>query len=80
MTEPLATVNGEPVDPDKARQWGEQWRTKHSRRWVNDGGAGFFPRHQPAPSTPLGRNHSRDVILALERQINGGQQLSEVRP
>jgi hypothetical protein len=81
-SERIFAVNGEPADADKARQWGEFWRVKYAQRYQNDAGRWLYPIRRTARSEviSLGRTHCRDVILELERAINGGKQLSEPRP
>jgi hypothetical protein len=81
-SERVFAVNGEPADADKARQWGEFWRVNYAQRYQKDAGRGLYPirRNARAEVISLGRTHCRDVILELERDINGGKQLSDVSP
>ena len=64
------------LDPAKARAWGEEWRNKHASRWSSGEDRGLFLKHRLRSSAPVSKSHCRDTILALERQINGGLQLS----
>jgi hypothetical protein len=67
------------LNPDAARQWGETWREKHAPGWKQLSGAGLVPVTTEERALLPGETrhpHSRDTILTLERQINGGRQLS----
>lgn len=64
-----------PLNPAKAHAWGEAWRHKHRGRYFDDGGRGLHPIRLPMPAP----NDCRETILALERQINEGRQLSPVK-
>lgn len=64
-----------PLNPDKARAWGEQWREKYA-----PGHSQFAkPNNSQGHTEPNRLSPCVRTILALERQINGGQQLSKVR-
>lgn len=77
-----------PVSPEKAAAWGRKWSQYHAGRWrVRDSGY-----HLPKPMAPLQErdwgkpsprvlpldNDSVRAPLALERELNDGQQLSVV--
>lgn len=56
--------------------WPSQWALKCAHLW-NASDRGLLPR-DPLPK-PVPMNESTRTILALERQINDGQQLSPVK-
>jgi hypothetical protein len=63
-----------PLNTAKAQAWGEAWRREYRGRYryLDDGGRGLHPIRALVPDC-------RDTILALERQINDGQQLSNMK-
>ena len=63
-----------PLNTAKAQAWGEAWRREYRGRYryLDDGGRGLHPIRVPMPIPP----DCRDTILAIERQINDGRQLS----
>lgn len=63
-----------PLNPDKARAWGEQWRERHAPKYATFA----KPNNSQGTTEPNRLSPCVRTILALERQINGGQQLSQV--
>lgn len=75
MTQPITNV--------RAYQWEAEWETKFLPRWrslaKSFGGSHLYEPVEPLATITLETNESRITILALERQINDGQQLSPVK-
>lgn len=68
-----------PPQPDKAREWNSRWEKRYAPNYVTRPGDDRRWPRPPAPKpAPIAgaEPHSADVIRALERQINGGKQLS----
>jgi hypothetical protein len=53
------------------QHWPSRWVLEHAHRW-NASDRGLLPK-------PIPMNESTRTILALERQINDGQQLSTLK-
>ncbi len=64
-----------PLDPEKSAAWGEKWRTEHAQRH-----RAFVSPHSKTNDTTEINVYSPSVrvVLELERQINGGKQISQL--
>lgn len=67
--------------PEQAIAWQRFWSENHAKRWRNGSRGGLIAVKRDAgvaiPNRP--RLNCRETILALERQINEGRQLSPVK-
>ncbi len=69
------------TDDGFSSHWPKDWEARFAARYVRTDRGGWTPIHGPSVRRAIERRalgtDSRETILALERQLNNGAQLSQ---